>query len=619
MATLTGLLSEGRDPRSKIAQRWDSSSDSDRSIDWGEFVVDVARLRDRLLEAPDGGWVLLTDEAYSFAVGLFALWHSGRYAISPPNSQLGALRIPQTRAAGVLTDRPDWFAEGSTLHPLSSDSRVAIDQEFAVAEKSFEPLDGGALAVEFSTSGTTGDEKPVLKELHHLASEVEELGENWNDRVEGAMFFASASHQHLYGMLFGVLWPLCSGRVFQAEHFLHAGELVPRLAAAERCVLASVPTHLKRLVLHAQSPQLRDRCCAVFSSGGPLPEQTAHRIAELVVDAPIEVYGSTETGGIAWRCQTPVAKRMDGSMESARLWTPFPSVEVGEDPESGTLWVRSPFVSLGSPSRASSPSFRTSDRVEMREAGRFELLGRADRVVKIGELRLDLARMESQLRGEEWVQDVALTTLHRDGDEAEGDRADVQERVAAVVVPSEKGWALIRESGRRALSGQLRKRLADAWDPVLHPRYWRFALELPESSLGKVTQPLLRAVFREVDWGRLGVDRPDMLGEVRSENAIERTALVPSDLSCFPGHFPDHFIVPGVLQLDWALGLAEVLLGRAPAVQKIESLKLLMPLESGARFRIRVESASATRLEFRLWFEDVVFAKARIRLADPNE
>jgi acyl-coenzyme A synthetase/AMP-(fatty) acid ligase len=245
MATLTGLLSEGRDPRSKIAQRWDSSSDSDRSIDWGEFVVDVARLRDRLLEAPDGGWVLLTDEAYSFAVGLFALWHSGRYAISPPNSQVGALRIPQTRAAGVLTDRPDWFAEGSTLHPLSSDSRVAIDQEFAVAEKSFEPLDGGALAVEFSTSGTTGDEKPVLKELHHLASEVEELGENWNDRVEGAMFFASASHQHLYGMLFGVLWPLCSGRVFQAEHFLHAGELVPRLAAAERCVLASVPTHLK--------------------------------------------------------------------------------------------------------------------------------------------------------------------------------------------------------------------------------------------------------------------------------------------------------------------------------------------------------------------------------------
>ena len=154
---------------------------------------------------------------------------------------------------------------------------------------------------------------------------------------------------------------------------------------------------------------------------------------------------------------------------------------------------------------------------------------------------------------------------------------------------------------------------------MLHPRYWRFALELPENLQGKVTQPLLRAMFRKVDWGRLGVDRPEMLGESRSEDAIERAALVPWDLSCFPGHFPDHFIVPGVLQLDWALGLAEVLLGRVPEVQKIESLKLLMPLEPGARFRVRVESASPTLLEFRLWFEDVVFAKGRVLLADPNE
>jgi acyl-coenzyme A synthetase/AMP-(fatty) acid ligase len=306
-------------------------------------VVGVARLRDRLQEAPAGAWVLLTDDAYSFAVGLFALWHSGRHAISPPNRQLGALRGPQTRAAGVLTDRPDWFPEGSTLHPLLRELPIGSDEEFAAAAKSFEPLDGGALAVEFFTSGTTGDEKPVLKELRHLASEVEELGENWDDRVEGAVFFASASHQHLYGMLFGVLWPLCSGHVFQAEHFLHAGELVPRLAAAERSVLASVPTHLKRLVLHVQSPKLRDRCREVFSSGGPLPEDTAHRIAELVGDAPIEVFGSTETGGIAWRRQTPVAKGEEGSMEAQRLWTPFPSVEIVDDPESATLRVRSPF------------------------------------------------------------------------------------------------------------------------------------------------------------------------------------------------------------------------------------------------------------------------------------
>ena len=74
-------------------------------------------LRDRLSGAPSGGWLLLTEDAYSFAVGLLALWHSGRHAISPPNKQPGALRSQQTRAAGVLSDRPDWFQEGSTLAP----------------------------------------------------------------------------------------------------------------------------------------------------------------------------------------------------------------------------------------------------------------------------------------------------------------------------------------------------------------------------------------------------------------------------------------------------------------------------------------------------------------------
>lgn len=615
---LADLLRQGRDPLSSVARRWDARTHTDRSISWREFVIDVARLRDRLLESPAGAWVLLTEDAYGFAVGLFALWHSGRHAISPPNSQLGALRKPQTRAAGVLTDRPDWFPDGSTLHPLMHESDVGTDPEFTVAANSFETLDEAALAVEFFTSGTTGDEKPVLKELRHLASEVEELGANWNQWVDGAVFFSSASHQHLYGMLFGVLWPLCSGHVFEAEHLLHAGELLPRIVAAERSVLVSVPTHLTRLVQHAQSPKLSERNCRVFSSGGPLPEETADRIAELVGDAPIEIFGSTETGGIAWRRQVHPATGSDERLAPMQLWTPFPSVEIGVEPESGTLAVKSPFVSVGNASSTGSGAFVTADRIVMREADRFELLGRTDRVVKIGERRLDLTRMESELREEEWVEDVALTTLQRDGDESENDRVDAQVRVVAVVVPSEKGWDLIRESGRRALSLRLRTRLADGWDPVLHPRYWRLVIELPENTQGKVTQPLLRGLFQDVDWGSLAADRPEMLGETRSEGVIERTALVPWNLSCFPGHFPDRYVVPGVLQLDWALGLAEVLLGRIPVLQEIENMKMLMPIDPGERIRIRVESRAPNRLEFELWFEDRVFSKGRLRIVDPN-
>ena len=83
--------------------------------------------------------------------------------------------------------------------------------------------------------------------------------------------------------------------------------------------------------------------------------------------------------------------------------------------------------------------------------------------------------------------------------------------------------------------------------------------------------------------------------------------VIPSDLSCFPGHFPDRPVVPGVLQLDWALALAEVWMGQAARVTEIESLKLLLPLEPGMRFRIRVTRPEPTRLEIKLWNEDEVF------------
>ena len=91
---------------------------------------------------------------------------------------------------------------------------------------------------------------------------------------------------------------------------------------------------------------------------------------------------------------------------------------------------------------------------------------------------------------------------------------------------------------------------------------------------------------------------------------------MPADLSCFPGHFPDRSVVPGVLQLDWALALAEVWLGEMPRVEQIESLKLLMPLEPGVLFQMRVERTAPNRLEIRFWSEGVVFSKGRIRIAN---
>jgi acyl-CoA synthetase (AMP-forming)/AMP-acid ligase II len=554
-------------------------------ICWGDLLTDVAALRARLAREPEGAWVLLTEDAYAFAVGLFALWHSGRHALSPPNHQPGSLRTLQTRAAGVLSDRPDWFAEGACLHPL-------LDGDADANPGLLSPLDRDALALELHTSGTTGGEKPVTKRIRHLEDEVAELAASWDALVEGAAIFATASHQHLYGLLFGVLWPLASGHSFQSHHFLHVGEAVPRMRERGRCVLASVPTTLKRLVRHASASELKGVCGTVFSSGGPLPRETAHEVAGLLGHAPIEVLGSTETGGIAWRAQEPEL--------ADPPWTPFPSVRVSRDAELGVLRVRSPFVSVSEDTEG----FATNDRVTLRPDGRFSLHGRADRVVKVGEKRLDLGRMESQLRGHAYVEELALTTVDRNG----------ALRVAAAVVPSEQGWQALAREGRLGFGRALRHELGDAWDPVLHPRHWRMVDQLPVNTQGKLTKDALEQLFDVRESAGAMPDRPELLEEFRGPDFVERACVVPGDLACLPGHFPGAPVVPGVLQLDWALEMAAALCDGTPQVTEIESLKFSQPLRPGDAFRIQVRAVAPDRLELRIWGEKGENGRGRVRI-----
>ena len=159
--SLSRLLLDERPTDRVVARRFDPALRADRDLHWSELRAHVAGLARRVSRTPGSAWLVLTDDAFAFAVSLLALWHAGRYAVSPPNGQPGTLRALRTRAAGVLTDRPEAFADGDCLDPLAH----------ATAEPwQPEPLEREAPAVELFTSGTTGAEKPVIKRLGHLDS-----------------------------------------------------------------------------------------------------------------------------------------------------------------------------------------------------------------------------------------------------------------------------------------------------------------------------------------------------------------------------------------------------------------------------------------------------------------
>jgi acyl-coenzyme A synthetase/AMP-(fatty) acid ligase len=588
---LADLLRVGREPDSVVA----FARDGVRSF--ADFSGRVGALVPQLRRHRGARFLLYSEDSYAFAVGLFALAHAGATALLAPNRQPGTIAALAAQVDGALVDASvpsSELARLSCIDPLGFAPR---------ADARFEPLDPELPIAELSTSGSTGPGKAVPKALRHLDREVAALESLFGSRLgPDARVFATVSQQHLYGLLIRVLWPLAAGRAFCADTYLHTEELFPRLrASAGGFALVTTPVHLRRMRGDAGLAELRPAARAIFSSGGPLDEAVAVAVAEQIGDAPIEIFGSTETGGVAWRQQTRVGENAE--------FRAFPNVELELSAEPGLerqLLVRSPYASMGQPSAATERLQQTlmGDRAELVGAGRFRLLGRADRIVKIGEKRLALPEMESALRAHPFVADAALVPFELVGDA----------RVGAVVALSDAGQQMLDAQGRRALGVRLTEHLAAYWDRVLLPRAWRYVAELPRDAQGKTPHAALVELL-ELSGERAPVLAPIVLAEQRFARTLERELRVPADLAFLEGHFPGQPVVAGVVALHWVMLAAAELLGATPRVRALEGLRFREALLPEQRFTLSLElSDSRDALRFELRDGERIFASGRARL-----
>ncbi len=587
---LSDLLRVGRDPGASV------SFARGGVRDFADFSGRVRALATHLRARGGGRFLLYTEDSYAFAVALFALAHSGGTALLAPNRQAGTLAALAAQVDGALVDASvaaDELARLPRIDPLGFAPLAGAD---------FSSLDPKHPIAELSTSGSTGPGKAVPKALRHLDREVAALESLFGERLGAdARIFATVSHQHLYGLLTRVLWPLAAGRAFCAETYLHTEELFPRMRETSSFALATTPVHLRRMQGDGELSRLRAATRAVFSSGGPLDETVARALAEQLGHAPIEIFGSTETGGVAWREQTRAG-------ESAEFRA-FPEVEIALSRApglEGQLMVRSPYASLyhASAERDEVQQTLMGDRAELLGVGRFRLLGRADRIVKIGEKRLALPEMESTLRAHPFVADAALVPFELVGDV----------RVGAVVALSEAGSALLDAQGRRALGSVLAEHLAAFWDRVLLPRAWRYVAELPRDAQGKTSQAALIDLLEPAS-ERAPVLSPVALSETRGPRTLERELRVPADLAFLEGHFADQPVVAGVVQLHWVMLAAADLLGAMPRVLALEGLRFRDVLLPEQRFRLSLElSPARDLLRFELSAGEAIFASGRVRL-----
>lgn len=420
------------------------------------FTTQVHHLWQTLSQKAERRWLLSSESSDLFAIGLCAGLLAGKELVLPPNTQSGTLSQLTQSFDAVLSDAP--LCEGHAW--------VALKKETTQTPAPWpDAKPSGNLTL--YTSGSSGEPKAVKKTLEQLDAEVSTLEATFAAALPHCSVLATVSHQHIYGLLFKILWPLAAGRPFLSDLVEYPETLSYYTALLPNLCLISSPAQLSRLPDALDNePQLYSPSL-VFSSGGPLSEEAARGIQKVYGSLPIEVYGSTETGGIGWRRQS----------SAAEAWQAFPGIEIAND-EDGALLLRSPY--LDNPATP----LRCEDKVAIDDHGRFVLQGRLDRIVKIEEKRLSLVQMEALLESHPLVSRAALVLL-----------TEPRTQLGAVVELSDKGKALLAEEGKLALNNQLKAHLLTEFERVTLPRRWRYPDELPLNQQGKRVHQTLIELF----------------------------------------------------------------------------------------------------------------------------
>ena len=469
------------------------------------------------------------EDAGELAIALLGAWRAGVRVLLPADLQ------EQTRQRWAA-DVDLWLTDSHALEALCAEplSPAALD------------LDNCRLSL--CTSGSSGEPKRIDKSLRQLANEVLALEQLWGTDLDQACIIGSVATQHIYGLLFRVLWPLCAGRTFVRKQLAFPEDLQRASREHPQFAWVASPALLKRMGDNLDWPAL-SQVRRVFSSGGALPPEAASSLQQRLQQWPTEILGSSETGGIAWRQGDP-------------LWRPFADVQLSQDPD-GALQVASPYLPAGHVEQ-------TADAVRFEADGRFELLGRLDRIVKLEEKRISLPMLEQALMEHDWVAEARLGVVQEN-----------RAYLGALLVLSEQGLHILRNQGRRALTETLRKHLLGHCETLALPRRWRLLRHLPLNPQGKLPQAEVEALLRAPR-----PKGPEVLSQHEMDGEWLLQLAVPPDLAYFSGHFPVTPVLPGVVQVDWALELGRQRLELPEKFAGMEVLKFQQLVRPGDQLEL---------------------------------
>jgi acyl-coenzyme A synthetase/AMP-(fatty) acid ligase len=308
------------------------------------------------------------------------------------------------------------------------------------------------------TGGSTGTPKIWSKTIRNMFGEAFFLSEKFNISPSD-LVAPTVPPIHIYGLLFTVLVPFVSGAAVLDEVVTFPGEIQRAISEALSTILVGIPIIYR--VLNGSGIK-KNSLRLAFSSAGKLNQEDANAFFAQTGLGVTEIYGSTESGGVATRY----------GAKGESHYIPYHCVDWKI--EENRLLVRSDFVSPEI-DRIAAGFIDMGDHAQPEGKDGFNLTGRADRIVKVAGKRVDMDEIKNKIIQLSYVTDaIVISSNSQTGRENEI-------------------WALVEGKIEK---NDLKQHLASTLEPCAIPRRIRIIERIPVSSTGKYDKTVIERIFQ---------------------------------------------------------------------------------------------------------------------------
>lgn len=560
---------------------------------WKDFLTETAKMRRFLAENDKengnvDSYILHCEDYWYFLCTFVALLQCKKQVCLTANISSGFIsEIRSGKKLGFLTDQK--IKNDATANEVVSTSStpVALDYDFipGIFEKSQNPNEDEIMAtpeivsdetrILMFTSGSTGHPKAVPQRMTEFELDNAFILSKWFDEFALRKLCAVNSQHHIYGFLFTISLPFAAAVPFRRKRITFPEEF-ETLDDVSYMIIA-VPAFLKRtcaeVLAEGSDKELPLKNPFIFTSGGAVSEELAKETEKVFGVCPLEVYGSTETSGIAYRQQT----------KDGLVWTPFDNAKIWPDKDDGCLTIISPYIK-------DPKGFKTGDLAEFFDDGRFLLKGRADSIVKIEEKRISVTEVENRLLQSGLVSECSVVPM-----------SDRRQYLVAAVVLNEAGNKKFENTEKYLINRYFHDHLLQFFENVVLPKKWRYLDELPKDLQGKKKKPEIQKLFASPNAHGIPAETVMSRKEDSDGIQIELEVKIPASSDYFDGHFPEFKLLPAVAQVDLIAHFATRYFGVKTSCLDIKRFKFsdkILP-DSALIFKMKYE-IKTSRVSFEI-------------------